>query len=80
MTVHLRPSPSFCERVLLFVGGILEWELGELRRYLRVYSRERQGIMILYRVGVHKIVKIKKGSVIRMDTFVTFFFALKMRL
>ena len=36
MTVHLRPSPSFCEWVLLFVGGILEREMGELRGYIRV--------------------------------------------
>ena len=36
--------------------------------------------MILNGVGVHKIFKNKKGSVIRMGTCVTFFCALKMLL
>ena len=52
--------------------------MGELRGYIRVYSRERQGVMILYLVGVHNIVKNKKGSVIRMGTCVTFLCAFKM--
>ena len=52
--------------------------MGELRGYIRVYSLERQGVMILYLVGVHNIVKNEKGSVIRMGTCVTFFCALKM--
>ena len=38
------------ESVLLSVGGILEWEMGELQGYIRVYSRERQDVMILYLV------------------------------
>ena len=77
MTVHLRPSPSFCEWVLLFVGGILEREMGELRGYIRVYSLERQGVMILYLVRC-TICQNEKGSVMRMGTCVTCLCALKM--
>ena len=52
--------------------------MGELRGYIRVYSLERQGVMILYLMGVHNIVKNERGSVMRMGTCVTCLFALKM--
>ena len=52
--------------------------MGELRGYIRVYNLERQGVMILYLVGVHNIVKNEKGSVMRMGTCVTCLCALKM--
>ena len=52
--------------------------MGELRGYIRVYSLERQDVMILYLMGVHNIVKNEKGSVMRMVTCVSCLCALKM--
>ena len=40
--------------------------MGELRGYIRVYSLEKQGVMILYLMGVHNIGKNERGSVMRM--------------
>ena len=51
--------------------------MGELRGYIRVYSLERQGVMILYLVRC-TILSNEKGSVMRMGTCVTCLCALKM--
>ena len=37
-----------------------QWEMGELQGYIRVYSLERQGVMIFYLVRVHNIVKMRR--------------------
>ena len=34
--------------------------MGELRGYIRVYSRERQGVMILYLVGCTILLKMRR--------------------
>ena len=52
--------------------------MGELRGQIRVYSLKRQGVMILYLVRVHNIVKNEKGSVMGMGTCVTCLCALEM--